>query len=227
MFTTRGLLGIATAAFLLTGVVAGCDDGAPPYSNPNPNPAPPATSTAPVATQPAARVPVNDKPAPPQPVETYMSITMGDGAQQPRMVTFPPAKVRLKKSADGMQAVLYTDDPPEAASKDYRGNSYLFEMELPGVADAASLDRAQYRFHVEPGSVAADRAIETNNGVFLNGWDTHLQPADVAVIFEGRPPQLMAKVVGKFRVVTSDKDGPAKGATVQAVLPAMVEGAGK
>jgi hypothetical protein len=122
-----------------------------------------------------------------------------------------------------MQAVLYTDDPPEAASKDYRGNSYLFETELAGVTDPAALDRAQYRFHVEAGSAAADRAVETTNGVFLNGWDTHLQPADVLVVFEGRPPQLMAKVVGTFRVVTSDKDGAPRVAMVQAVLPAIVE----
>src|SRR5687768_2427716 len=67
MFTTRGLLGLAASAALLLGAAAGCDDGAQSYSNPNPNPPPPATSTAPVATQPVARVPVKEKPAPPQP----------------------------------------------------------------------------------------------------------------------------------------------------------------
>jgi hypothetical protein len=224
MFTTRGLLGLATSAALLVGAAAGCDDGGQPY--PDPNPAPPATSTAPVATQPAARLPGTEKPAPPQPVETFMSIAMAD-VPQPRMVAFPPAKLRLKKSADGMLAVLYTDDPPAAASKDYRGNSYLFEMELPNVTGGDALDRAQYRYHVEAGSAAADRAVETTNGVFLNGWDTHLQPADVVVVFEGRPPQLMVKVVGTFRVVTSDKEGPAKGAMVQAVLPAIVDSSSK
>jgi len=159
-----------------------------------------------------------------QPVATFMSIGLADAPDQPPvMVKFPPARVRLKKTAEGMQAVLYTDDPPEAASKDYKGNSYVFEMDLAKVTEPAELNRAQYRFHAEPGSAGADRAVETNNGVFLNGWDTHLQPAEVLVAFEGEPPQLMAKVVGTFRVVTADKDGPPRVAMIQAMLPANVE----
>jgi len=213
---------LALPAALMIGVAAGCDRSSTASSSTSSASGKKAT---PVVSKQTASTKVSGKgKGATQPVETFMSIGLADAPDQPPvMVKFPPAKVRLKKTAEGMQAVLYTDDPPEAASKDYKGNSYVFEMELAKVTEPGELNRAQYRFHAEPGSAGADRAVETNNGVFLNGWDTHLQPAEVVVAFEGEPSQLMANVVGTFRVVTADKDGPPRVAMIQAMLPASVE----
>ena len=216
----RWMLGlVALPAALMVGAVAGCDRSSSSSTSGGSG-----TKATPVVSRQGSTTKASAMVKATQPAETFMSIALGDAPNEPpMMVKFPPAKVRLKKTADGMQAVLYTDDPPEAASKDYKGNSYLFEMELAKLTEPAALNHAQYRFHVEPGSAGADRAVETNNGVFLNGWDTHLQPADVLVAFEGEPPQLMAKVVGTFKVVSGDKDGPPRMAMVQAILPVSVE----
>ena len=221
---SKRLLGLATTAALLTG--AACDRSASSTSTAGQTPSTRGSSDIVAATTRSATTtaPRTAAAEPPKPVGTFMSITLGDGGQ-PLMVAFPPAKLRLKKAGDGVQAVLYTDDPPEAASQDYRGNSYLFEMELTNVTSAAELDRAQHRFRAEPpGSAAAGRQDDTKNGVFLNGWDTHLRPVDVVVAFEGVPPLLMAKAVGTFEVVTrSEKDAPPRLAVVQAMLPVSVE----
>jgi hypothetical protein len=232
MFITRNRFGLALPAAAMALVLAagfGCDSGElvpNPEKNPDARPAPAATAPA-VTTQPATRASAKVPALPPQPVQTFMTITLGEGTQ-PATVTFPPAKVRLKKSPEGMQAVLYTDDPPAAASRDYKGNSYLFEMDLADVNEPADLPRAKFQYHVEGSAAAvAERDVETTNGIFLNGFDTHLQPVEVMVVFDGRPPQLMAQVVGTFRVMSAEKEDAPRFAMVQAMLPAVVDGAKK
>jgi len=201
--------------------VGACDRSASTSSSTTGNPATPVASKQSPDTHVSGKAPATA----PRPAETFMSIALSDApAEPPMIVKFPPAKVRLKKVGDGMQVFLYTDDPPEAASKGYKGNAYVFEMELAKLTEPAQLNHAQYRFRADSGSAGDDRAVETNNGVFLNGWDTHLQPVDVVVAFEGDEPQVMAKVVGTFKVVTaSDRDGAPRMAMVQAMLPVSVE----
>ena len=221
MFHTRWLPGLAGLTISILAIGGGGCDGTVADSERNPDQAPrpsvttPGASTQP-ATQAAARVPVA-----PQPVDTFMSIAQ-DGAP-PQMVAFPPAKLRLKKSELGtLHAVVYTDDPAAAARSDFKGNSYLFEMDLADVAEPADVGRAQFRYRAD-GSVAGDREVETTNGVFLNGWETHLQPVDAVVVFEGQAPQLLVKIAGRFRVVNEDPDSAPHVAMIQAVLPVLVE----
>ena len=213
MSSGRWLLELALTVPLAVSIV-GCDRSPQTAET---RPSTPATdpTTAPLAyippvTQPAAEVA-------PQPVNTF--ITISDNERPPQTVEFPPAKLRLRKIETGLQAVLYTDDPREATSKDYRGNSYLFEMDLD-VSDPADINKVQGRFRAEGSE--ADRN-ETTNGVFLNGWETHLQPADAIVVFEGQSPNLIAKVVGRFTIADQDRNAASKSVLVQALIPVMLE----
>ncbi len=222
MCTKRWLIGLA----MLAGPLAGCDDYGPetaqtppPAPAVTPAPATPALTPAPPATSPATQAVARVAP---QPVDTFMSVALE--GMPPQMVAFPPAKLRLRRAADGLSATLYTDDPPAAASKDYKGNSYVFEMDLADATGPADLSKAEFRYQ-EPASASAEAAAaETSNGVFLDGWATHLQPVDVVVVFEGETPQLMAKIAGRFRVVSEQKGTFPRNAMVQAVLPATIDG---
>lgn len=221
MCTKRWLLGLA----MLAGPLAGCDDYGPEAERQVPAPAvtpapatpavTPATPPTPPATQASARIA-------PEPVDTFMSVAF-DGIP-PQMIAFPPAKLRLRRATAGVTATLYTDDPPAAASKDYKGNSYVFEMDLVDTTGPADLAQAQFRYHVQGSASGETEAGETSNGVFLDGWTTHLQPVEVVVVFEGKAPQLVVKIAGRFRVVSDQKGTFPRTATVQAVLPAMIDG---
>lgn len=216
----RWLMGTGVA---LAALAAGCDERDAAVSKPEPSPPaatrPAAVVVAPPAPAPAPR-PEEKPPAPPQPVNTFLYIQ--ERGQQ-RTAEFPPAKLRLKRTDEGLLAVLYTDDPPAAASADYTGNSYLFEMRLDGIHSPADLTRAQWVHQAADGSAGAE-TTETNDGIFLDGLRRHLQPVNAAVVFEGAPPQVVVKIMGTFRAVANPQRGSAPQVVqVSGMLPAMLE----
>lgn len=217
MTTTHCLSGWIVGV-TLAAAVAGCDDRqASTAEAPPPDPAP---ASQPAATTPAVSAPAEVRaPKPLPPADTFMAIA--ENGMPQRMISFPPARLRLRQTPEGLHAVLYTDDPPIAASKDYRGNSYLFDMKLD-VNDVVELEVAQWRYQAN-GSAADTSEVKSTNGIFLDGWKSHLQPVDVIVAFEGKPPHLLAKVAGQFRVIVDDADAQPHTALVQGMLPVTVE----
>lgn len=119
-------------------------------------------------------------------VPVYISI---DGVPH----EFPPAKLYLKRTTAGVRARLLSDDPPEALERDWRGDSFFFEMdlelpgqqlasvddgELSGNVTAKDLEAAEWTFRSE----TSDRS-PTRSGIFLGGR-SHLQPISVSVLFD-------------------------------------------
>ena len=171
-----------------------------------------------------------DEAEPARPV-AYMIIENGQGELEP--VEFPPAKLFLKRAADGrVRAHLYSDDPPEAMKPGWRGDSFYFEMELEIPADsrrpigagkgsvvaADELAAAEWLFRSE----TSERS-DAPSGIFLGG-DKQLQPIDVAVAFQPLDDELvMVTLVGTFaefnRNAPRDKM-PVRKAQVQAVIEA-------
>ena len=113
-----------------------------------------------------------------------------------RIVEFPPARLRLTKTDEGVRALLFTDDPKNAASADYHGNSFYFDVPLR-VADPADVADAEYAYKAP----TSDTDEDSPNGIFLDGMRTHLQPQDIVLAFDGDSPRLVARLAGRFLVV--------------------------
>ena len=134
----------------------------------------------------------------------FITVTNADGAATTR--EFPPAKLWLKGLADAGQeegparvrAMLFSDDPAEALSREGLEDSFHFEMDLALPPEAAArvadrvaageavspadLARAEWAYQSSPGEPAAGRS-----GIYLaaaTGGERHLRPADVLVAFD-------------------------------------------
>ena len=140
------------------------------------------------ATQPAGR------PADTQPTKSFLTIDA-------RVVEFPAARLRLRKTDEGVRALLFSNDPKEAISSKYRGNSFYFDMPLK-IADPSDLDDAEYSYKAPTSETEED----SPNGIFLDGMRVHLQPQDVALKFEGDPARPVARLAGRFLVVNTTGD---------------------
>jgi hypothetical protein len=205
----------AALALMLGGVLlTGCDDRpatrAARRGADGSNPATSATTTAPAeagartasAGQPATH------PAQTQAASAFLTI---DG----QIVTFPSARLRLTRTDEGVRALLFSNDPKEAISADYQGNSFYFDVALK-IADPKEIVEAEYAFKA-PTSDAED---DSPNGIFLHGMRTHLQPQDIAITFDGESPDVVARVAGRFLVVhtTGDANTPGQFASVTGTL---------
>ena len=210
---TRAIAALALAAC----VAAGCDDGgASATRRQDPATAAPGGTEAPQSqatwehadtTDPAATSPAATRPA-----SSYLAV---DG----RPAQFPPARLRLTRNDDGVRALLYSDDPKNAVSPDYRGNSFYFDVPLR-IADVRDVAGAEY-FYKAKSSEAED---DSPNGIFLNGMRTHLQPQDVVIRFDGEAPRVVAKLTGRFLVVhTNEHPTPGQFAAVTGTLFTTVE----
>jgi hypothetical protein len=225
---------VALAATLGTLVWAGCDDGTPAARTTSGGVAPAAgapatrpsvaagdggggTLTQPGAVQ-ASAVTEAGAAAETQPVSSFLSV-------DDRVTEFPAARLRLARGGGGgagVSALLFSDDPKDAARADYAGNSFYFDMDL----DAEDVDRVGgTEFWLKAPTSEALDAVESSDGIFLDGMRTHLQPQDVVVRFEGKAPTLTARVVGRFLVVNKDDTGgaPPRHATVSGMLFLTVE----
>jgi hypothetical protein len=204
-----GVIAPVLAAAVLT---AGCEEpamqskGGPASSNTQPAPAlNPADAQQAGATQPQT------SPADTQPASAFLTI-------EGRATEFPPARLRLKKTDEGVTALLYSDDPKTATSARYSGNSFYFDLPLR-ITGPAEIAEAEHWYKSEDSEPS-----ESNNGIFLNGTKYHLQPQDVVIRFDGDEKKVMAQVAGRFLVVrTSDENVPGQFTTVQGTLYTTAE----
>ena len=133
----------------------------------------------------------------------FITVTDAEGAATTR--EFPPAKLWLKGLADGqaeggparVRAMLFSDDPAEALSRDGLEDSFHFEMDLALPPEAAArvadrvaageavspadLARAEWSYRSSEGDPASGRS-----GIYLAAaaGERHLRPADVLVAFD-------------------------------------------
>ena len=204
-----GVLALLAAA-LATG---GCEQPAMKSTQSTPAVAETAPGDPPVPGEalPAGATQPQTAPADTQPANAFL--TVGG-----KIMEFPPAKLRLTKSEEGVTALLYSDDPPNATSPGYAGNGFYFEFPLR-VADPEGVHGGEYWYKADDSEPS-----ESPNGIFLQGTRYHLQPQDLAIKFDGEGRQVMAQLVGRFLVVgTSDHTVPGRVTTVQGTLYTTAE----
>jgi hypothetical protein len=216
-----GVPALLAGAISLALLVAGCDGERSDTSAMvmQPTPAEQGTTTRPT-TAPAEEMAEDGTPVP-----VYISI---DGEPY----EFPPARLWLKRTGSHVRARLLSDDPPEALERDWKGDSFFFEMdmelplvdgeaeaEIDGEVTAEELASAEWIFRNE-----SSERVDTRSGIFLGGH-THLQPISVSVLFDPLPDgrTVMVTLVGVF--ADFDQSRPEEKTArrqvrVQAALPA-------
>src|SRR3954453_6600655 len=146
-----------------------------------------------------------------QPALAYLTING-------KMTEFPAARLRLGKTAEGLHCLLFSNDPRNATSAEYKGNSFYFEFPLQA-ADPADLRNAAYTYKSDDSEPS-----ETPTGIFLRGNRYHLQPQAVAIRFDADGKKVMAQVAGRFLVVQKDGQSvPGQAASVQGTLYTTAE----
>jgi hypothetical protein len=109
------------------------------------------------------------------------------------LVTFPEAKLLVRKEGDKLNAFLVSNDPPEVINPTYQGNRYYFEMSLDAVDDIKNLADAEFRY-----KAPTAEPQETPNGIFLDGDRQHLEPYDIQVTFDREGDHVVADIRGQF-----------------------------
>jgi hypothetical protein len=192
---------ISLSVTVALGLAAGCERDE--VASPAPAASPLVTVSAP-ATQPATR-----------PTQRPASFVVID--QQP--YEFPAAKLTLQIRDGKVWAQLFSDDPREAISRDYAGNSYYFplSLEVESVADLVSATWSQRR------SEADD--TDTNVGIFLEGDRVQLEPAEVLVRFETLDDRETVVILSGLFRWRDERDplGPPREVPVSARLAAEVK----
>jgi hypothetical protein len=158
-------------------MIVGCDR--------SPSAAPSAPQSASPATQASEVVPATS-PASTEPASSTIVIN-----GQP--ILFPGAMLRLTTADGKVTARLYSNDPKGMLSGSIANNSYDFDMTLPDVADPVDIDQAVWQTK----SASSDRQ-DTPYGIFLNDQQKLLQPQDVAIRFNGQPPNVIVTIQGTF-----------------------------
>ena len=108
--------------------------------------------------------------------------------------SFPPAKLVLKQTDNGVRATLFSDDPPEALKEDYTGNSFYFDVTI----EADSLDDLVGQQFVYRNSMGERRNSTT--GIFIDGSKQVLQPLMAAIEFDKVDGQWVALIGGQFQM---------------------------
>jgi hypothetical protein len=132
---------------------------------------------------------------------------------------FPPARLRLAQRDDGVTGLLFSDDPKEAAlSKGWTGDRFYFQFPLQA-ADFSNVDGAEWWHQAS----AAERE-ESPNGVYLRGDRYHLEPTNVIIRLDGRPPNVTLRIAGQFtQYDTMDSNAKPVPVMVRGVLLPRVE----
>jgi hypothetical protein len=132
---------------------------------------------------------------------------------------FPPVTLVLGPGEnDQMQATIFTDDPPEAAEKDYAGNSLYLEMN-PEIPADNTLAGAQWDFQ----ATNAEQVDEVN-GVFLQGRRYWLQPNQVHVEFHNSESPVKISLSGTFVMFDQEAaDSAGTNVAVRAELTTLVK----
>lgn len=220
-----------TLSAALALLVVGCDGDARQNEEAKKKPAavnPPTTLPIPqAATQPSANA--TSQPAVsflflkevPDPRKSQAEIDPALSANDPKdigvSIQFPRARLRLTgKGESHLVALLYSDDPKEAITKDWKGDRYYFRMPLQA-ADLRALESFPYRSVVEFNS-----DDDTSNGVFLKGDRYHFVPIDLSVRFEMQGSQVVAYLGGLFKQYdTTDIQAEPKWFQIQGIVPAV------
>jgi hypothetical protein len=203
-----GETGVALPTFkfcilLLCGLI-GCDQSQP--STPS---KPAASASVPPAATPVTS-PTTIASAATAPATAFMMIDQ-------QRVDFPPAKLRISDSDGRVVALLHSDDPRDAISDRYTGNSFYFEMALDAPTPAEFVSSV---WHFTAPTI--DRG-ETPFGVFLDGHRRQLQPLDVSIEFDATddPTNTTVWITGRFlHVHVQDSAQPASTVSVAARLTA-------
>jgi hypothetical protein len=202
-------------ACVLAAAAGGCDDkkaASRAASRPSARSETPAGAEAPAPVearaQTASAIQSATRPAQTQPAVAFLTV---DG----QIMQFPSARLRLTRTDEGVRALLFSNDPKEATSANYQGNSFYFDVPLK-IADPAEIADAEYAYKAQTSETEED----SPNGIFLHGMRTHLQPQDIAITFDGESPDVMARVAGRFLVVhtTGDANTPGQFASVTGTL---------
>lgn len=187
---------------------------APPMAAVDRDPQTPADAAAPDAP-PAAEVPPVAA-APQEPAAPTNLVLLIDD----RLVEFPAARLHLTRTAEGVSARLYSDDPDEAIRDNYTGNSFYLQMPL-AISDPNKVDQSSWTYKA-PNS---DKSRKPD-GIYLDGTRTHLQPFDVEALFEreGAPAGLKVEISGQFLTFDdADAPGTPRFVTVWGRLPVTVD----
>jgi len=195
---------VARGLILTSLLLPACDRGHEPAPPPATRAAIPASQPVTAATSPVIRPPTR-----------IPSTFVIDG--QP--YGFPPAKLVLKKTDNGIRATLFSDDPPEALKEDYVGNSFYFDVTF----DADSIDELAGQQYDYRNSVG-DRTNSTT-GIFMTGSKQVLQPVTAAIGFEKSDGRWVALVGGDFQLFdeSSQNDGPVMVKVQARLSPTLVD----
>ena len=201
--------GRSAGVVLAIALVAGCDRR-PTSTGSKAAPAEEvASADAPGDAQPASAA--QPHAAQTQPANAYLTING-------KVTEFPAARLRLHKTAEGVRCLLFSNDPRNATSSQYKGNSFYFELPLQ-ITDPSDLSNAAYTYKSDDSEPA-----ETPTGIFLHGIRYHLQPQDVSIRFDADGKKVMAQVAGRFLVVRNDGENvPGQAASVQGTLYTTAE----
>jgi hypothetical protein len=204
------VVGPVVVALFVLALGAGCDKGSSSSSSSSRSASSPpvAVNVAP-ATEPMAAIAAPATVPATQPMAT---LDIGGNA-----VEFPPAKLVITKKSGGIDAILCSDDPPNAIQSNYAGNSFMIEMKLD-IEDPADLPTAVWEFKTDK-----REPQDSTTGIFLNGSKRQMQPADVRVTFAKDGDHLVASVGGKFVLFDStDVSAPVQLVDVNGKLNAVV-----
>jgi len=182
----NGIARAVAAAVVAALAAPGCDDGDVARRT---APAP-ATQRAVVASNAQPATSGKADPAQTQPANAFLTI---DGV----MTEFPPARMRITRTDEGVRALLFSDDPRSATNAEYKGNSFYFDVPLKA-SDPKDIQGAEYWYKAP----ASDAEEDLPYGIFLGGIrGTHLQPQDLAFKFDADGEHGMVRVAGRFLVV--------------------------
>jgi hypothetical protein len=184
----------AAALCIAAAQFTGCGRDATAPTQTSPTTAPSASAVPAATTRPAAVLNIGGKPT-----------------------QFPSAKLVLTKKPGGINAMLCSDDPPNAIESNYAGNSFMLDMKLD-IEDPQEIESAVWMFK------APDREPQdSTNGIFLNGARRQMQPADVKITFEKHGDQVVASLSGQFLLLDShDVTAPSQPVDVSGQLNAVV-----
>lgn len=136
-----------------------------------------------------------------------------------RLTEFPRARLRVEDDGQQLNALLFSDDPPQAIKDDYTGNSFYLRMSL-GVPDISNLHVARWEHKAR----SAQRE-DSPFGIYLSGRKVQLQPYDVQASFApGDQNTTIVHLWGQFLLWNNmDSSGLPQTVTLNAELPVMVE----
>lgn len=131
---------------------------------------------------------------------------------------FPPARLMVEPRSSGVNAILYSDDPPEAIRRDYTGNSFYLQMELD-IPEAGAIGRAVWDYRARTA-----QPTDSPMGIFLEGRKYQLQPLAAQARFERLEDQTMIWLNGTFVMFNPDEDRSVfRTVPISAVMPVEID----